>query len=93
MAEEKQAKNKIVLEERNKITILGVTDVFAFDEDNIILETNLGVLTVSGANLHINKLNLENAELEVDGEIDGVIYNQSKEYMKSQGGLLSKLFK
>lgn len=90
--EERKMKHSVVMEERNKVLVSGVTDVFAFDEDNIIMETELGVLTISGNNLHVNKLTLENGQLEIEGEIDGISYNQLKESVKSQG-FLTKLFR
>lgn len=92
MNEERKMKHSVVMEERNKVAISGVVDVFAFDEDNIIMETELGVLTILGNNLHVNKLTLENGQLEIEGEIDGISYNQLKENIKSQG-FLTKLFR
>ena len=93
MSEERKMKHNITMEERSKIAISGVIDVFAFDEDNIIMETELGVLSIGGNNLHVNKLSLESGQLEVEGEIDGISYNQPKEHIKTQGSFLTKLFR
>ena len=46
----------IVLENREKLSISGVLDVLSFDDQIVILETELGLLTVKGENLRINKL-------------------------------------
>ena len=44
----------IILENRSKLSISGVKDVFSFDDQIVILETNLGMLTIKGENLRIN---------------------------------------
>lgn len=94
MSEEKKQiqRHTIIMDERSRISITAVVDVFAFDEENIVAETELGMLTIKGINLHINKLNLEMGELEVDGEIDSVCYTQQG-YAKTKNSLLAKLFK
>ena len=46
----------IVLENREKLNITGVLDVLSFDDQIVILETELGLHTVKGENLRINKL-------------------------------------
>ena len=45
----------IILENRSKLSISGVLDVLSFDDQVVILETDLGLLTVKGENLRINK--------------------------------------
>ena len=46
----------IVLENREKLSISGVLDVLSFDDQIVIVETELGLLTIKGENLKINKL-------------------------------------
>ena len=95
MPEEKKINQKhtILIDERNKISVTGVLDVFAFDEENIVAETELGMLTIKGMDLHVNKLNLEKGELEVEGELDSVSYSQVGGHDKSKNSLLARLFK
>ena len=40
----------IILENREKLNISGVLDVLSFDDQIVILETELGLLTVKGDN-------------------------------------------
>ena len=82
----------IILENREKLTISGVLDVLSFDDLVVIVETELGLLTVKGENLHINKLSIDTSEVIVEGEISSLAYSQSKQD-KSSGTLLSKIFK
>lgn len=82
----------IVLENRSKLSISGVLDVLSFDDQIIITETELGLLTIKGDNLRINKLSIDSSEVVVEGEINNLTYSESDGDKKS-GGLLSKIFK
>ena len=57
--------HNIVLEDRKMLTISGVADVDSFDEETVIVFTDLGELTIRGTNLHINRLSVEVGELTV----------------------------
>lgn len=82
----------IVLENREKLNITGVLDVLSFDDQIVILETELGLLTVKGENLRINKLSLDTSEVTVDGEISQMSYSE-KDGNEKSGGILGKIFK
>ncbi len=83
----------LLLENREKLTISGVLDVLSFDDQIVILETELGLLTVKGENLRINKLSLDTADVIVDGEIYNLGYSEKDLEKKSGGGILGKIFK
>ena len=57
----------IVLENREKLSISGVLDVLSFDDQIVIVETELGLLTIKGENLKINKLSIDTEEVIVEG--------------------------
>ncbi|MBO5410887.1 MAG: sporulation protein YabP [Clostridia bacterium] len=81
--------HNLVLEDRKMLTVSGVADVDSFDEETVVVFTDLGELTVRGSNLHINRLSVEVGELTVEGNISALIYSQ--ENAKS-GGFFSKVF-
>jgi len=83
----------VTIDRRKNASITGVLDVISFDEDAIIAETELGVLILHGNGLHINRLNLESGELEIDGEIENLTYEDDGHYGKNKTSILSKLFK
>ncbi len=95
--EEKYAKNtgeaqqNIIIENRRRISVSGVDEVDSFDERDMILQTNMGTLSIKGDNLHINKFNIETGELIIDGDVDEVIYHDIGGYGK-KGSFLSKMF-
>lgn len=94
MAEEKKiSKHSVIMEQRENISITGVIDVISFDEEAIVSETEMGVLILKGLNLHVNRLNLEKGELDVDGEIFSLTYEESGSYGKVGGSFFSKIFK
>ncbi len=82
----------LVLENRNKLSISGVQDVLSFDDQIVIVETDLGLLTVKGENLRINKLSIDTSEVIIEGEISSLAYSQ-KDLEKKGEGILSKIFK
>lgn len=82
----------LILENRGKLSISGVLDVLSFDDQVVILETELGLLTVKGENLRINKLSIDTSEVIVEGDISYLAYSD-KDNEKTKGSFMSKIFK
>ena len=82
----------VILENREKLSISGVLDVLSFDDQIVILETELGLLTVKGENLRINKLSIDTSETIVNGNIMQIAYSENTMEKKGEG-LFSKIFK
>lgn len=93
--EEKQyAKaHKLLLNNRRTGTVSGVTDVISFDIAEILLETEQGMLTIKGADLHVNRLTLEKGEVDIEGRIDSMSYSEVTDFHKAGASLLGRLFK
>ncbi len=81
----------LILENREKINVSGVNDVLSFDDQVVIMETELGLLTIKGENLKINKLNIDTTEVIVEGRINNLAYSEHQ--AKSEGGIFGKIFK
>jgi len=82
----------LILENRGKLSISGVLDVLSFDDQVIVIETELGLLSVKGENLRINKLSIDTSEVIVEGDISNLSYSE-KEIEKVKGNIISKIFK
>mgnify|MGYP001077691832 CR=1 FL=1 len=82
----------LVLENREKLSISGVIDVLSFDDQIVILETELGMLTIKGDNIRINKLSIDTTEVVLEGEITSMSYTD-KEITKKDSTFLGKIFK
>jgi sporulation protein YabP len=83
----------IVLENREKLNVTGINDVFSFDDQIIIIETELGLLTIKGEDLKISKLSLDTSDFVVDGKINSLTYSSSETVNKKNKNILSKIFK
>ena len=82
----------IVLENREKLSRSGVLDVLSFDDQIIIVETELGLLTIKGEDLRINKLSIDTSETIVNGNIMQIAYSENTVDKKGEG-IFSKIFK
>ena len=93
--EEKQytKAHKLLLSNRRTGTITGVADVISFDITEILLETEQGMLTIRGSDLHVNRLTLEKGEVDVEGRIDSLVYSEVTSYQKQGESLFGRLFK
>ena len=76
---------------RGHAEITGVTEVDCFNEQLVVLITNLGAMTISGSALNISHLNKEDGRLIVDGEFDSIEY--SGKARGAKGGFLSRLLR
>ena len=82
----------LILENREKLNITGVLDVLSFDDQMVIVETELGLLTSKGDNLRINKLSTDTEEVTIEGKIINLAYSE-KTTVGKEGSLFSKIFK
>lgn len=80
----------VVLEDRKRLAVTGVSDVDSFDDRSVTVFTELGELSVRGEDLHISKLSVETGELTVEGRIDALIYTQEQ---PKSGGLFARMFR
>ena len=86
-----QAMHNVIMENRAKITLTGVKDIHSFDDELVLVETEMGILTIKGMDLKMNKLNLDNSELSVEGKIIALVYSESE--IEKKGKMFSKIFK
>lgn len=85
-------KHSIAIQERNRVVITGVVDVFSFDELQVDIETVAGMLLIGGEELHITRLSLGKGELELEGLINSISYHDN--HIGKQGdSFFGKLFK
>ena len=54
--------HKLTLSNRRTAGITGVSDVISFDISEVLLETDMGMLKIQGADLHVNRLTLEKGD-------------------------------
>lgn len=69
----------------------GVTDVLAFDENTVVLQTGQGMLTVKGKDLRIGRLELSQGEVKMRGSVDSIVYSGSNPARK--GSLMKRMLR
>lgn len=80
--------HSIVMCNRKKMELTGVTEVVGFSDTLVELQTCMGGLLIRGKGITINKLNTETGELKVNGEIASVQYTAKK-----KDGIFAGLFR
>lgn len=87
-----EPRGNIILENRKKLVLTGVEEVISFDDEKILLNTKLGFLTIKGSDLKMNKLDVQNGDVIIVGNVSSIVYS-SKEAKKEKESIISKLFK
>ena len=70
-----------------------MSDVLSFDLNEVLLETEQGMMMVKGTDLHVNRLSLEKGEVDLSGNIDSIAYSDVPTGAKQGEKLFSKLFR
>ena len=85
--------HKLILNNRHTGSFTGILDVLSFDLSEVLLETEMGMLHIKGKDLHVNRLNLEKGEADIEGEIEAMTYSAVPAMAQKQDGFLGKLFR
>ena len=85
--------HKLELYNREKGTMTGILDVISFDEHTIVLDTDMGFLTIKGKDLHVSRLSLEKGEVDLEGNVESLVYSANESYRKSGQSIWTKMFK
>lgn len=93
MAAEQNSIHNLILENKEKLSISGVSDVDTFDEGKIILFTEDDTLIVEGEELHIQKLDVANGELIIEGTIYAIQYTGDGSTARANKGFFKKMLK
>ena len=93
MEEKMGMSHKVMLNNRERGSLTGILDVISFDENSIVLDTDMGLLTIKGKDLHVSRLTLEKGEIDIEGRTDSFVYSSNESYRRSGQSILSRLFK
>ena len=78
------------IEGREKLTVTEVTDVKSFNEEAVLIMLKKGGLMVKGQRLHIQKLDLTEGKVIIDGFVNSMVYTDKKD--KEDKSLIKKIF-
>lgn len=85
---ENKGTQSVSLTDRTSLELTGVEEVISYDENNIVVTTSLGQLTLDGEGLNIVQLNLGEGIVSVEGRIDALYYMEQRE----RKSLFSRIF-
>ena len=85
--------HKLIINNRKTSMVTGVLDVLSFDLNEILLETEMGMLMVKGTDLHVNRLSVEKGAVDLSGNIDSVAYSNANQASRQNENFFAKLFK
>lgn len=81
----------VILENRKKLTLTGIKDVLSFDDEVVVVESELGLINIKGTDLKVNKISVESGDVIVEGTIRAIEYSEKELFSKQ--GLMSRIFK
>ena len=84
---EETGPHRLTLDDRRRLSLIGVTEVDSFDENTVLLRTNRGLVSVRGEGLQLRSLSPEDGQIRVDGTVSAIVYEQAR----TEGGFLRRL--
>ena len=83
----------ITINERKTIIISGVKKIDSFDNEEFLLETNMGYIIIKGEGLEIIKLDTFQGNVSIKGKINSLGYIENIKKKDKEESIFNKLFK
>ena len=81
----------ISINERKSIYITGVLKIDNFDEEEFLLETNMGYLVIKGTNLEIVRLDTKDGIVSIKGNFISMTYIDELKKANKESSVFNKL--
>lgn len=88
MSDFDKKKHTLSMENRESITLTGVSDVESFNEDEVMAVTDYGNILIKGSSLSVEVLDLQTGNLSITGTISALVYSTAT----VQKGFFKKVF-
>ena len=83
----------VTLSERKNIVITGVKKIESFDNEEFLMETNMGFIVLKGEELEIIKLDTYQGNVSIKGKVNSLTYMESLSKKDKEDGVFNKLFR
>ena len=83
----------ISIAERKNIIVTGVKKIESFDNEEFLMDTTLGYLSIKGSELEIIKLDTYQGNVSIKGHVEGFNYLDNHSKGNKDNSFISKLFK
>lgn len=80
----------LLIENRNKITVTGATDIGSFNEECVIIFTDYGEISIQGNSLQVTRLSVDSGDFCAQGNIVSVAYTDR---IQKTNSFFSKVFR
>jgi len=90
---EEKTRHKLTLTNRELLEVNGVINVEKFTDEDILLETDEGMLNIKGENMHMKQLNLDAGMIVIEGIVKAMAYHEGLSSSSKRKGLLGRLLK
>ena len=81
----------VTMENREKVSFTGVKDIGAFTEEQVQLSTTKGGVIVKGADLKVQKLDVDDGRVIITGMVNSLTYTDKGE--KKDKNIIGKIFR
>ena len=85
--------HRLTMVNRENCTLSGVSEVLSFDEETVILCTDVGKLTIHGKELKVLDLDVEKGKLTVEGRIESLIYTEIQNIRGLSKKFIGRMFR
>jgi sporulation protein YabP len=86
-------RSNLSLENRKKMNLDGVTEIISFNDEQILLKSVLGNMDIRGTDLKMNKLDVQNGDVTISGDISYIVYTSEEKKQRKQSGIIARLFR
>ena len=84
--------HEIKVVDRNVISLSGINKITSFDDQEFLMDSNMGNILLKGEGLEIVKLDTNDGHVKIKGKLVSLAYLDNTKKAKEES-LLSKLFK
>ena len=84
--------HELKMNDRREIFLTGIKKIDSFDNEEFLMESNMGIILLKGTNLEIIKLDTHDGNVKIKGKINSFTYLDG-EGKQDKESFFSKLFK
>lgn len=84
--------HEIKISDRREIFLTGIKKISSFDNEEFLLESNMGIILIKGIGLEILRLDTHDGNVKIKGKINSFNYLDSEKNIEKES-FFSKLFK
>lgn len=85
--------HKVLIQCRKSMELTGIKEVVSFDAKEVVLNTTMGTMLIRGNDLFVRRLTVEKGEVDLEGQIDSLVYADKPGKAGDGESFLKRLFR